>query len=398
MQRVTSRSRYILWAFIVLFVSAAARGGVIGGAVSPPSRAATGALPRYVVTPLTAGWTSDAAFALSDTGHVVGQSHLNAFVWVPDAPNARSGKTILLPELSPDHPSAGLGVNIAGRAVGFSRDAQLRSQPVTWSPQYGGVTQLAARPGVIGGRANAINNAGVSVGATGLDATNMRVARWTSDGTLQDLGVPAGARYAFAGAINDAGVISGSAERNGQQVAFRFQNNQFSYLPLPGASLSSSVNWINSDGVVVGSANGAWWSDGTTSAYLADVPGAIATRAANGINDAGVVVGTAVVGLATVPTGAIWFHRTGPGYQLNSLIDPVTSAGYLVREAYAINNAGQIAVGAITPNGAYVAALLSPIPGASRYDPSPTVPEPALLATALPLVGLGWVRRPRRTT
>jgi hypothetical protein len=51
-----------------------------------------------------------------------------------------------------------------------------------------------------------------------------------------------------------------------------------------------------------------------------------------------------------------------------SLIDPVTSAGYLVREAYAINNRGQIGVGAVTPSGAYVAALLSPIAGAGRFE------------------------------
>ena len=347
----------------------------------PSSGSSRSTLPRYAVTPLTPGWTSDAAFALSDNGWVVGQSQLNAFVWVPDAPNARTGTTHLLPELSADHPSAGLGINRAGRAVGFSRDASIRSQPVTWSPQYAGVTRLETRAGVIGGRATAINASGVSAGATGLDATNMRVARWSSDGTLEDLGTPAGSRYALAKAINDAGVIAGSAERDGSQVAFRYASGEYSFLPLPGSSTSSDVNWINGAGVAVGSANGAWWSDGTTSAYLAPVPGTIANRAANGINDAGVVVGTAVIGLATVPTGAIWFDRNGPGYQLNHFIDPATSAGYLVREAFAINNHGQIAVTAITPSGAYTAAILTPI-GGGRF-PIATVPEPTGAACAL---------------
>jgi uncharacterized membrane protein len=299
----------------------------------------------------------------------------------------------MLPQLAVDPPSAGRGINNAGRAVGFSRDAQLRPQPVAWSPSYTAVTHLPTRPGVVGGHAFGINNAGVIVGATGLDATNMRVARWTSDGTLQDLGVPAGSRYAFANAINGSGVIAGSAERDGSQVAFRYVNGQFQYFPLPGSSNSSSVNWINSSGIVVGSANGAWWSDGSTAQYLAPVPGTIAHRAANGINDSGVVVGTAVIGLATVPTGAVWFDRNGPGYQLNDLIHP-SSAGFLVREAFAINSYGQIAAAGITPSGAYTAVLLTPV-GGRGVSFEQTVPEPASAGAAL-LAAFTLMRRHER--
>jgi hypothetical protein len=344
-------------------------------------------LPRYTVTSLTSGWSSDASFAINENGWVVGQDHLRSFLWRPDAPNSTRGSSLALPGLVPDAVAAGLGIDAAGNVVGFSRDAFLRPNPVKWSGDYSQATLLGLRSGVAGGRANAVNPAGVAVGATGLDATNMHAARWNANGTLEDLGKPVGSRYAFARAINASGVIAGAAEVNGSQVAWRFENGQYDLLPLPGASTSSDVNWINGAGVVVGSANGAWWSDGETSQYLSPVPGAVATRAANGINDKGIVVGTAVTGThGNVPVGAIWFDRNGPGYQLNSLIDQTTSAGFLVREAYAINNKGQIAAAGITPAGAYTAVLLTPTrlsPFGSSNLIASAVPEPAILVGAM---------------
>jgi len=181
---------------------------------------------------------------------------------------------------------------------------------------------------------------------------------------------------------------------NGSTVAFRYSEGQYQLLPLPGTSNSSDVNWINNAGVVVGSANGAWWSNGTQSEYLPLVPGAFVNRAANGINDKGVIVGTAATGThAEVPVGAVWFGTGDRGWMLNDLIDQTTSAGYLVREAYAINNHGQIAVGAITPGGAYVAALLTPTGTRSTLQPVlNAVPEPASIAV-IGLIGMLASRR-----
>lgn len=340
-------------------------------------------VPTYTVTPITPGWTSDAAFAINDNGAVVGQNRLRAFAWIPNSPNATVGTLHALPSLAPDAQAAGLGIDRQNRVVGFSRDALSRPNPVMWSGDYTSAQQMTLRAGTVGGRANAINATnGVAVGATGWTATDTRVARWNADGSLTDLGLPAGAQYAFASAINSSGVIAGAAQIGGSQVAFRYFNDQYQLLPLPGSSSSSSVNWINSVGVVVGSANGAWWSDGSTSSYLPLVPGVTANRAANGINDRGVIVGTAVTGTqGNVPVGTIWFGTNSAGWKLNDLIDQSTSAGYLVREAYAINNSGQIAVQAITPAGAYVAALLTPTGSRSIGMPVlNAVPEPGALA------------------
>ena len=387
------RGKLGLWVRIVSFTASfAAVATMAAGAPldtpagAPPIRRM---LPKYTVTALTTGWTSNAGFAINDSGWVVGQDHLRAFLWRPESPNSMRGSTIALPSLAPNALAAGYGIDAGGNVVGFSRDANSRSHPVKWSGDYSAAGTLGLRAGVIGGLARNVNAAGIAVGQTGLDATNAQVARWDAAGNLTDLGKPAGAQYAFASAINSAGVIAGSAQVNGRQVAFRYADGQYSLLPLPGSSDSSNVNWINSAGQVVGSANGAWWSDGAVSKYLAAVPGTLLPRAANGINDAGIIVGTAVMGsIGSVPTGAIWFGQDATrGYMLNDLIDQSTSAGYLVREAFAINNKGQIAVTSITPTGAYVAALLTPTgafaPGFQQNLQA--VPEPAAIMSLIAL-------------
>ena len=142
--------------------------------------------------------------------------------------------------------------------------------------------------------------------------------------------------------------------------------------------------------------NGAWWSDGATSQYLSLVPGVTANRAANGINDSGVIVGTGVTGTqGNVPVGTIWFGTNDRGWKLNDLIDQSTSAGYLVREAYAINSRGQIAVQAITPAGAYVTRLLTPSGTRLTGPVLNAVPEPGAIAM-LGMIGLGSLSRRRR--
>src|SRR5688572_25673378 len=80
-------------------------------------------LPRYTVTTLTTGWTTNAAFAINDNGAAVGQDHLRAFVWTPNLPNSAQGTTKALPSLAPDATAAGYGIDAANSVVGYSRDA-----------------------------------------------------------------------------------------------------------------------------------------------------------------------------------------------------------------------------------------------------------------------------------
>jgi hypothetical protein len=368
-------------------IASMTRAGTIAVGDHQVIRPSSRVVPTYTVTPITPGWISDTSFAINNNGAVVGQNHLKAFAWIPSAPNATTGTIHDLPSLTPTATAAGLGIDDNNRVVGWSRDSASRPNPVSWSGNYASAQTLALRTDAVGGRAVGVNSSGVVVGATGWTATDMHLARWNTDGSLDDLGLPAGAMYAQGKAINNSGMIAGSAAINGNQIAFRYFNDQYQMLPLPGATNTSDVNWMNNNGVAVGSANGAWWSDGTTSQYLNVVPGVTASRAANGINDKGVIVGTSVVGThANVPVGSIWFGTNDRGWMLNDLIDQTTSAGYLVREAYAINNSGQIAVGAITPAGAYVAALLTPTGTRSALQPTlNAVPEPAAI------VVVGWI-------
>lgn len=88
---------------------------------------------------------------------------------------------------------------------------------------------------------------------------------------------------------------------------------------------------------------------------------------ARGINDDGWVVGRSSLD-GDVPPGRAFVHDGIAMHDLNGLIDP--TSGWDLRDAYDINNRGQIvAVAAFVTDGTPHAVLLTPIPEPASCAP-----------------------------
>ncbi|MCW5557440.1 MAG: hypothetical protein KIT22_06380 [Verrucomicrobiae bacterium] len=168
--------------------------------------------------------------------------------------------------------------------------------------------------------------------------------------------------------INDAGVVVGSS----QQRAATWSDGVVSLLNLDesfGNLVESTARAINSSGQIAGilrygskTSSQSWergflWLNGSTT-LVGPVEGQF-TRLVD-INDSGVAVGN----VETSFERRAVIYRDGELIDLNALIP---SAGWVLEEAQAINNAGQI-VGLGSLNGVAAAFLLNPLlPG----DPVP---------------------------
>lgn len=230
--------------------------------------------------------------------------------------------------------SRGRAINLQGQVVGYSGTPL--NQPVLWSAQNAGQLLPGAPHG--GGAAD-INNAGAIAGTRYFGGSS-RATVWSPGLVPLDLtSMLPPLLSSGATSINDSGWASGVyQELGGRMRSFVFLPEVGMQLvdPLEDPSLPSQLHAISAQGIAVGQIN---WQ-----------------------------------------RAAVW--QLGVGLQdLNSLIDP--GAGWVLNNAYAINDAGYI-VGTGTFNGFSTNVLLSP------------VPEPA---TALTLgAGLLLLMRRRTTT
>lgn len=267
--------------------------------------------------------------------------------------------------------SHGNGVNEAGAVVGSSQTSGGFSRAFLWTP--GATNGVAGNPqmkdlGTFAGGSNsdaaAINNSGQVTGYA-QTATRDRAFRY-SGGTLTDIGalLPPNLPYSYGLGINGAGHIVGIAYDPffTWPHAFFYNGVSASDIGNLGAQGASAVA-INDNGQIAGYANtvafdvhafryagGAMHDLGTLGGHYSY---------ANAINNSNVIVG----GSFSDANDTLYRAFIAVNNSMEDLNDSLdaTGAGWVLEEALAINDSGQI-VGVGKYNGTKHAWLLNPVP------------------------------------
>jgi probable HAF family extracellular repeat protein len=316
-------------------------------------------LLSYTITDLgTLGGLSSNANGLSPSGLVTGDSLTaagvrHAFLWDP-VNGMRDLGTL------GGNQSHGFGVNDAGLVVGLS---DTTNDPRSFHAfLYDG--SLMNDLGTFGGGSSAafgINASGQAAGFA--DNTAPRNRAFFYDGfTLTNLGT-LGGRYSRAHAINDSGLIAGdSGIRPGANLPSHAllwdQTNGLRDIGSLGGAETQSFG-INANGQVVGLGETdpdvfhAFLYDGTM--HDLGTLGGMRSQA-YGINASGQVVGYSY----TASGDSHAFLYDGTMHDLNDFIPP--DSGWTLYAAHGINDAGQLVVDGVSPNGSH-ALLLTPDDG-----------------------------------
>ncbi|HEY6326819.1 MAG TPA: hypothetical protein VIW73_09955 [Candidatus Cybelea sp.] len=201
-----------------------------------------------------------------------------------------------------------------------------------------------------------INKSGKIVGAGFITDTSLHAFLYRR-GKMVDLH-PFNAFQSTAASINDSGEIIGSAATSSRMIdTWLYAKGKFTVI-----SQTNSGVFIANNGEIVGvnSANhAALYSNGTWT-DLGTLPGG-STSIAEGINANGQVVGIACcVGHSRTHESVGVIFANGGAVDLNTLVSP--NNGFTIRNAIAINNAGQIVGNAITTDSFKIghAVLLTP--------------------------------------
>jgi len=190
----------------------------------------------------TLGGTNSSAYAVNDSGEVVGQAGGRAFLY--------SGGTMtdlgFLPVLFPIRAT---GINNSGQIVG---EAATPSGTRAFLFADGTFTDLGTLPGDTKSSAYAINDSGQVVGYAGSQDDGHRHAFLYGNGTMTDLGTLGGIE-SFAYAVNDSGQVVGHSQTaGGYSQPFLYSNGTMTNLgTVPG--LNGAYPWaINDSGQVAG--------------------------------------------------------------------------------------------------------------------------------------------------
>ena len=339
------------------------------------------AAPRYAVTVI--GGAGSAAYDVNIHGDVAGEFAVgdtgHAFLYAGGALNdlGTGGGTY----------ASARHLNDGGEVVGTLRNGDAFS-----GFMYSG-GQLQTMAGTTS--ANGINNSGTVTGVFGVvgsDGFAYSHAYSYAAGVYTDVGTLAPDTGSYGYAINNAGVIAGSAElASGLErpsSVIRYQNGVLSDLGGFVGPFAYGYS-INDAGDIVGQGTlgptdgelyphrALLYAGGTLRQLGSLIPDG--ESAAYDINNLGQIVGT-----AAAADGARGFLVVdGALVDLNTLIDP--ASGWIVRDAQAINDVQQIAGTACKGDLCY----------AVRLDLAPPVPEPAGWAMALAGIGIVGMRQRR---
>ena len=319
----------------------------------------------YSVTDLgTLGGTLSEAFAINNSGQVVGMSELvgsttsHAFMYSGGVMNdlGSLGGTV----------SWAYGINDGGQVVGYSLLANNSQHAFYYS---GGVMNDLGSFGGSTSTASGINKSGQIVGS--FVSSTIQHAFLYVGGSMNDLGNLGGSNGSYAFGINNSGQIVGMSylADNVTQHPFLYSGGVMSDLGTLGGhcqqsngfSLSCQASGINTSGQIVGWSNLA--DNATTHAFLysggvmRDLGSLGGSSDAFGINDNGQIVGYS--GLAGNTTTHAFIYSGGVMSDLNALLTSNT-AGWVLYEAMGINNVGQIVGYGSNNNGSIRAFLLTP--------------------------------------
>lgn len=302
--------------------------------------AATAFAQTYTVTDLgTLGGSSTVAHALNGAGQVTGASNLNsstshAFLY--------SGGQISDIGSLGGSSAVGLGINSLGQAVGYSTLADGSYRGFLYNNGT-----MSALPTLSGnyGTAYGINDSGQIIGNS-QTASGIPAGVLIQNGAVTDIGNLGGVDGTYANAINNLGQIVGlSYNRQGNFLAFLWQNGSMSSIGTLGGQWSQAYG-INDSGQITGTA----YLKGNTGphAFLfsggkmtdLDHRGTTVQSWGFGINSAGVIVGRMQVKGGQFVNFHAMVVQNGKMQDLNKLIP--AGSGWVLDEAYSVNNVGQI--------------------------------------------------------
>jgi probable HAF family extracellular repeat protein len=303
------------------------------------------------------------AVALNDHAQVVGRTDAKRQADEAKAffagPHAFKSKAIFGADWS-----FALAINDAGDTVGYYAPDQDAFEQRAFLQRRGRSAINLFAPGEFWlSSAHGINRQGMVVGAvqrSGL--TNYQAFVW-QDGETTLLLNTLGGSYATANAVNDSGVVVGTAtDANGFEHAFRYESGQMVGLPAAQRAPRDEARDVNAAGDVVGACvlanfqrHACLWKDGGV-VDLGALPDAAWSKAF-GINDAGAAVGQSG-GEGYSPHAVVF--RDGQVMNLNALT--TLPSGVHLDVAIAINAAGQIVAQGKDANGRRHSYWLEPVP------------------------------------
>jgi len=347
------------------------------------------AQPQYSVTDLGVlpGYSLSVANNLNDQGDVVGYCATDGSFSSTAAVAWRNGAIVKLGKLSGGIYSSASAINSLGVVVGDGDTGNYR--PQSWITTAAGLYNFFPNNG---GNTHAlfVSDAGAIGGyytkSLSGNTSSWRGSVWTPDlkdprkYRQQDLPILVGLDPNFKGttalpmAFNTAGQAAGYAvnEVIGQHACFWNNDSTRSIVDLgtlPGDG--SSIAWgMNGFGQVAGESHPPfssrpviWNNDpARTPVELAVLPGDNYGSATT-INNLGHVLGSSALsqpGTWNVGPARLVVWRDGGVFELQSLLDPATGAGWTLVKVSALNNLGQI-VGLGMHHGQNRAFILTPI-------------------------------------